>query len=85
MSTTTENINKNLINLKSQEKAVNKAYDWLNDEIGQDKKDTIKKKQLFINEIKNGLGEEILSSDQNPRVIEKPKESLVKKFLNLFR
>lgn len=85
MSTTTENINKNLINLKSQEKATNKAYNWLNDEIGQDKKDTIKKKQLFINEIKNGLGEEILSSDQNPRVIEKPKESLVKKFLNLFR
>lgn len=85
MSTTTENINKNLIQLKAQEKAANKAYDWLNNEIDQDKKDTIHKKQLFINEIKNGLGEEILNSDDKPKKIETPKESLLKKFFNLFK
>lgn len=85
MSTTTENINKNLINLKSQEKATNKAYDWLKDEIDQDKKDTIFKKQLFINEIKNGLGEEMINSDQNPKKIEEKKKTFIEKFFNLFK
>ena len=50
-------------------------------EIQKDIKNTEYRKQRFIEEIRNGLGEKIKSNPNEVNVIEKPKLSTIQKFV----
>lgn len=83
MSTTSESINKKLTEIKAEEKAIIKTYNWFNKEIKQDEKSTIQAKELFINEIKSDLGDQIRNSDLKPKKIEIKRESFLKRLLKM--
>lgn len=55
--------------LKEKDAETKSLYSWLDNEKKKDFSDTQTKKQIFISEIKKGLGEKIKNSDHKPKEI----------------